>query len=73
LPESFKNEMTQFIQTLSSGLRDYLRNTLASIPSLFIDLGIYLVTSIYLYKDGPKIKEKVFDIIDNLPEDEEKK
>jgi predicted PurR-regulated permease PerM len=72
LPESFKNEMTQFIQTLSSGLRDYLRNTLASIPSLFIDLGIYLVTSIYLYKDGPKIKEKVFDIIDNLPEDEEK-
>lgn len=72
LPESFRNEMTQFIQTLSSSLRDYLRNTLASIPSLFIDLGIYLVTSIYLYKDGPKIKQKTFEIIDNLPEDEEK-
>lgn len=72
LPESFRNEMTQFIQTLSSSLRDYLRNTLASIPSLFIDLGIYLVTSIYLYKDGPKIKRKTFEIIDNLPDDEEK-
>lgn len=72
LPESFKTEMTQFIQTISTGMRDYLRNTLASIPSLFIDLGIYLVTSIYLYKDGPKIKEKTFEIIDNLPDDEEK-
>lgn len=72
LPESFRNEMIQFIQTLSSGMRDYLRNTLASIPSLFIDLGIYLVTSIYLYKDGPKLKEQTLEIIDNLPEDEEK-
>jgi predicted PurR-regulated permease PerM len=72
LPESFRNEMTQFIQALSSGMRDYLRNTLASIPSLFIDLGIYLVTSIYLYKDGPKIKEKTFEIINSLPDDEEK-
>lgn len=72
LPENFKTEMTQFIQTLSESMRQYLRNTLASIPSLFIDLGIYLVTSIYLYKDGPKIKEKTFDFIDSLPEDEEK-
>lgn len=72
LPESFRTEMAHFIQTLSAGMRDYLRNTLASIPSLFIDLGIYLVTSIYLYKDGPKIKDRTFEIIDNLPEDEAK-
>lgn len=72
LPESFRAEMTQFIQTISAGMRDYLRTTLASIPGLFIHLGIYLVTSIYLYKDGPKIKDRAFEIIDNLPSDEEK-
>ena len=72
LPENFRNEVTQFIQTLSADMSAQLRATLASIPSLFIDLGIYLVTSIYLYKDGPRIKKKIFSIIENLPENEEK-
>ncbi len=72
LPEEFRAQVVEFTNTLLIGLENYLRSTLASIPRIMIDLGIYLVTLIYLYKDGDRIKEKIFDIIDNLPENEEK-
>jgi predicted PurR-regulated permease PerM len=72
LSESFRAEVSSFLLSLSEGLRAWLRNTLASVPAIMIDLGIYLVTSIYFYKDGEKIKDKLFTVIRSFPENEEK-
>ena len=72
LPENFRSEIINFINTLSGAAEQRLRSTLASIPTVLIHLGIYTVTAIYLYKDGSRLEKKAFDIIDNLPRDEQK-
>lgn len=72
LSESFQQEVSRFLLGISESIRSWLRSTLASIPALLIDLGIYLVTSIYFYKDGSKIKERVFSVIQSFPENEKK-
>ena len=72
LPENFRAQVIGFIGTLSVGLENYLRSTLASIPMVMVHLGIYLVTAIYLYKDGGKIKRKTFHVIESLPNEEQK-
>lgn len=72
LSDTFQAEVSQFMIGFSESLRDWLRNTLASIPSLMIDFGIYLVTSIYLYKDGHRLKNKLFSVIESFPENEAK-
>ncbi|MFT4892762.1 MAG: putative PurR-regulated permease PerM [Candidatus Nanohaloarchaea archaeon] len=72
LSESFRAEVNSFMISLSELVRNSLRNTLASIPALLIDLGIFLVTSIYFYKDGAKIEKKLFSVIESFPENEEK-
>lgn len=71
-PPNFRTEVSEFIASISSGVQSWLRATLASIPRLLIDLGIYLVTAIYLYKDGSRIERKTFSVIESLPDDEEK-
>jgi len=72
LPENFRAQVVGFISTLSVSLENYLRGTLASIPRVMIDIGIYLFTTIYLYKDGGRIKRKLFSVIGSLPEEEQK-
>lgn len=72
LSESFRAEVNSFMISLSELVRNSLRNTLTSIPALLIDLGIFLVTSIYFYKDGAKIEKKLFSVIESFPENEEK-
>lgn len=72
LSETFQAEVTQFMIGFSESIRNWLRGTLASIPSLMIDFGIYLVTSIYLYKDGKRLKNKIFSVIESFPENEAK-
>lgn len=72
LPENFRSEIINFINNLSGAAETRLRSTLASIPTLFIHLGIYTVTAIYLYKDGSRLEKKAFSIIENLPKDEQK-
>lgn len=72
LSDTFRAEVIEFMVGFSESIRSWLRSTLASIPSLLIDFGIYLVTSIFLYKDGHKLKEKIFSVIESFPENEEK-
>lgn len=72
LSENFRAEVSSFMLSLSEGIRTWLRGILTSIPALMIDLGIYLVTSIYFYKDGAKIKRKLFSVIQSFPDNEEK-
>jgi len=72
LPKTFQQNVQTFIDNISDITRNKLIELFASIPSLLIHSGIYTVTSIYLYKDGEKIERKIFEIIDSLPEEEEK-
>lgn len=72
LSDSFQQEVSRFLLGISESVRGWLRSTLASIPALLIDLGIYLVTSIYFYKDGARIKERVFSVVQSFPENEKK-
>lgn len=70
LPERFRQNTQSLISTLSVYLNSKLRSIFEGIPGVLIHLGIYAVTAIYLYKDGEKIENKVFEIVENLPEDE---
>lgn len=72
LPEAYNEHTGRVIRQMVNMIQDWLRSTLASIPSLLIDVGIYLVTAIYIYRDGEKIRDKIFNIVESLPENEEK-
>jgi len=72
LPEQFRSYVIEFLNSTLVGAESYLRATLASIPRIIIDLGIYIVTLIFLYKDGDGIKDKINEIVDDLPQNEEK-
>lgn len=72
LSESFRQEVNRFTVDISQTVRNMLRNILASVPATMVDLGIYLVTSIYFYKDGARIKRKLMNVVKSLPENEEK-
>lgn len=72
LPQRFRQNTESLINTLSLYLKARLRNIFEGIPGVLIHLGIYAVTSIYLYKDGEKIENKALEIMDNLPEEEQK-
>ncbi|WEL19707.1 AI-2E family transporter [Candidatus Nanohalococcus occultus] len=72
LPARFRQNTESLINTLSVYLNARLRNIFEGVPGLLIHLGIYAVTSIYLYKDGGKIEDKMMEIIENLPEEERK-
>lgn len=72
LPSSFEQNVKNFIDRLSERINSNLFRVFWGIPSLMIDFGIYLVTSIYLYRDGPRIEERLMNIIDTLPDEEER-
>ncbi len=72
LSPDFRTQVRNFISNFSETVKQNLRVTLASIPSLLIDVAIYLVTAIYLYKDGGKLEDKVMKVVKSLPENEEK-
>ncbi len=72
LSESFRQNVLSVIDSLSGRLRAELINLFTGIPALLIQLGIFMVTAIYLYKDGAKIEAKILELVDDLPEEEEK-
>ncbi|MFB6167052.1 MAG: AI-2E family transporter [Candidatus Nanohaloarchaea archaeon] len=72
LPESFKQNAVNVIDSISGRATDWLVDVFTKIPSLFIDLGIFVVTAIYLYKDGSKIESDISEVVENLPDNEKK-
>jgi predicted PurR-regulated permease PerM len=72
LSENFQQNVIDFINQLSTLVRDRLLDIFAGIPGLLIHTGIFAVTSIYLYKDGAKIEKRIFEIVKNLPDEEER-
>lgn len=72
LPETFKQNALNVIDSLSNKATGWLVDVFTTIPSVFIDLGIFLVTAIYLYRDGSKIEEDLDELVNNIPDDERK-
>jgi predicted PurR-regulated permease PerM len=72
LPESFKQNALNVIDSLSNKATGWLVDIFTKIPSVMIDLGIFLVTAIYLYKDGSKIEKDINELVENLPDNERK-
>jgi len=72
LPSSFQQNIQVFISSISEKFREGVIGVFVGIPSLMVHMGIYAVTSIYLYKDGKRIEDKITEIIENLPEEERK-
>ncbi len=72
LSDTFRQNVMSVIDSLSERLRSELINIFTGIPAVLIQLAIFLVTSIYLYKDGAKIEAKILELVDDLPEEEEK-
>ncbi len=65
-----QNQLDKLLEP--ENVRSHLEGIIASLPGLFIDLGIFLVTAIYLFRDGTDLKRKFFSLVEDLPDNEEK-
>lgn len=72
LPETFIENIRQYISGFSSSLSDILIDTFASLPSMLIDTGIFLVTTTYLYKDRERLAESIQSLLESLPDTEQR-
>jgi len=72
LPEYFIASVREIFQQTSNYTSNLVLSILTSLPSFLIQVAIFLVTSIYLYKDRTKIYGYLQKIIGDLPETERK-
>lgn len=70
LSEQFQANVETFINQLSDRATNELVSTFTSIPLLLIDLGIFLVTTLFLYKDRNKLESQLRSILNNIPQPE---
>ncbi|MFP4038287.1 MAG: AI-2E family transporter [Candidatus Nanohaloarchaea archaeon] len=72
LPEYVITEVSGFFQFASNYASDELLGIIFSLPSFLINLAIFLVTAIYLYKDRGRISRGLYSILEDLPDTEER-
>ncbi|MFB6099992.1 MAG: AI-2E family transporter [Candidatus Nanohalobium sp.] len=72
LPESFISTIKDYIQGFSNNLSDILIDTFVSLPAVLVDVSIFFVTAVFLYRDRSRIGDKADEIIENLPETEKR-
>ena len=70
IPSYIISEVTAFFQQSSNFASDQIFGVLFSLPNLVINVAIFLVASIYLYKDRKKIQSRLDKIIEDLPSTE---
>jgi predicted PurR-regulated permease PerM len=70
LSESFQQNVENFLSTVSDRLTNNMISTFTSIPAMLIDLAIFFVTAIFLYRDRSKIESQVSSLVESLPEAE---
>ncbi|WP_414837508.1 AI-2E family transporter [Candidatus Nanosalina sp. VS9-1] len=70
LSEQFQANVESVINRVSDRATNELVSTFASIPTLLIDVGIFLVTTLFLYKDRNKLENQLRSILNNIPEPE---
>jgi predicted PurR-regulated permease PerM len=72
LSEQFQQNLESFINRISERVTQELISTFASIPALLIDVAIFLVTALFLYKDREKLESQMKGLIAAVPEPERK-
>ncbi|MFB6158038.1 MAG: AI-2E family transporter [Candidatus Nanohalobium sp.] len=72
LPQSFIESLKSYFQTISDSLSDVLIDIFVSVPSLLVDVGIFFVASVFLYRDRSRISSKTEEVLESLPDTEEK-
>ncbi len=72
LPSYFIDSISDFFGQASAWATDILLNVFTSLPYFLIQVGIFLVTAIYLYKDRRKIYNSINSVIKGLPATEQR-
>lgn len=70
LPPYISGNISDFFNQTSEFATDFLLSMFASMPYYLIQTGIFLVTSIYFYKDRKRIYEAFNSVLEGLPETE---
>lgn len=70
LSEQFQRNLESFLTRFSDRLTSEMIAIFTSIPSLLIDLGIFLVTTLFLYKDREIIESQLKGLIKSVPQPE---
>lgn len=72
VPEVFINNVESYLGGISTTASDFVIDVFEALPAIMIDVGIFLVTAIFVYRDRSKLKAEMDGILDGLPETEEK-
>jgi len=70
LSEQFQRNVESFINSISDRLTAEMVSVFTSIPSLLIDVAIFLVTTLFLYKDRDVIETQLKSLIRDIPSPE---
>ena len=70
LSEQFQANLETFLTRFSDRFTSEMISIFTSIPLLLIDVGIFLVTTLFLYKDREIIESQVKGLIASIPEPE---
>lgn len=72
LSEQFQRNLESFITRFSDRFTSEMISIFTSIPSLLIDIGIFLVTTLFLYKDREKLESQVKGLVESVPNPEKR-
>lgn len=70
LSPQFQANLETFINQISDQISTTMVETFTSIPLLLIDISIFLVTALFVYKDRNKLEKQLKSIISNIPRPE---
>jgi predicted PurR-regulated permease PerM len=72
MPQVFIDNVRTYFDSFSAVASDYVIELFFSLPGILIDIGIFLVTAIFLYRDRTKVKAEIEGVLKGLPDTEEK-
>lgn len=72
VPQNFRDNVRTQFSSFSSIASQQVIDLFFLLPGIMIDLGIFLVTAIFFYRDRTKLKAEIEGLLEGLPETEEK-
>ena len=72
VPQTFQDNVRTYFSNFSTTASQWVIDLFFALPGILIDLGIFLVTAIFLYRDRSKLKAEIEGLLKGLPETEEK-
>jgi len=70
LSEQFQSNLEDFITRFSDRFTSEMISIFTSIPSLLIDVSIFIVTTLFLYKDREIIESQLKGLVETIPQPE---